>query len=109
MTRQTFNSENHDEVIERCRACDSKDLYLQKDFPRKIALAIVAVGIVTVPWSYGLSLLVVALIDLVIFKLTRWMTVCYRCRSEYRGFRLNPHHKEFDRHVDELYQYGKSH
>ena len=94
-------------MLTQCPSCGAKDLYLQKDFPRKIAIPIVLVGIVTVPWTYGLSLILVALIDFVLYKLVSWMTVCYKCRAEYRGFHKNPSHKEFDRHVDELYQYGK--
>lgn len=93
------------EMIRVCSSCNAKDLYLQKDFPRKIAIPIVLVGIVTVPWTYGISLIVVALIDFILFKAVPWMTVCYRCHAEYRGYALNPAHKEFDRHLDELYRY----
>ncbi|MBI2067176.1 MAG: hypothetical protein HYW02_03470 [Deltaproteobacteria bacterium] len=96
---------NPEEMVIHCLSCNAPDLYLQKDFPRKIAIPIILVGIVTVPWTYGISLLVVALIDFILFRRVPWMTVCYRCRAEYRGFRLNPVHKEFDRHLDELYRY----
>lgn len=94
-------------VLTSCLSCGAGDLYLQKDFPRKIAIPIVIAGIVTVPWTWGLSLIAVALIDFILYRFVPWMTVCYRCRSEHRGFRKNPIHKEFDRHIDELYQYGK--
>lgn len=104
---EKFVSTNPDEEIAQCRACGANDLYLQKDFPRKIAIPIVIVAAVLVPWSYGISLLVAALIDFVIYRRTKWMTVCYKCRAEYRGFRNNPKHKEFDRHLDELYRYGE--
>jgi len=96
-----------EEMIDLCRSCGAKDLYLQKDFPRKVAIPIVLLGIVTVPWTYGLSLIAVALIDFILYRLVPWMTVCYKCRAEYRGFQKNPNHKEFDRHIDELYQYGR--
>lgn len=95
------------EGISTCHACGSKDLYLQKDFPRKIAIPIVIAGAIAVPWTYGISLLAVALIDFIIYQCVPWVTVCYKCRKEYRGFPVNPAHKEFDRHIDELYQYGK--
>ncbi len=93
-----------DETIILCRSCGSKDLYRQKDFPRKIALTIVGLGVLASPWTLGLSLIVVALIDYIIFQLVPWMSVCYKCHAEYRGFRLNPAHQEFDRHKDELYK-----
>ena len=88
-----------------CPQCQCKHLYLQKDFPRKIAIAIVILGIITVPWTLGISLIVVAAIDFVIYQFTPWMLVCYRCKAEYRGQKHTPEHQEFDRHIDELYKY----
>ncbi|MBI2082496.1 MAG: hypothetical protein HYT76_02910 [Deltaproteobacteria bacterium] len=101
-----FAAMNPDDIITTCPSCSAKDLYLQKDFPRKIAISIVVIGIITSFWTYGISLLVVALIDFILFRRVKWMTVCYKCRSEYRGYKPNPAHKEFDRHLDELYRYG---
>ncbi len=103
--RVKFTAGNPEEVIITCRACGAKDLYLQKDFPRTIAIAIVIAGAIAVPWTYGISLIVVALIDFFLFRKVKWMAVCYRCRAEYRGFQPNRAHKEFDRHLDELYKY----
>ena len=92
-------------MVTKCQVCEAKDLYLQKDFPRVIALSIVALGIVTVPWTMGFSLIGVAIIDFVLYQFVPWMCVCYRCHTEYRGFSKNPVHQEFDRHLDELYKY----
>jgi len=92
--------------IENCPSCGAKDLFIQKDFPRKIAIPIVIIAAVLVPWTYGLSLIVAALIDFIIYRRTKWMSVCYKCRAEYRDQPINPAHKEFDRHLDELYRYG---
>lgn len=103
---QQFLAKDKSEIITTCRACEAKDLYLQKKFPRKIGIPIVMLGIISSFWTYGLSLIVVALIDLVLYQVTPWMMVCYRCHAEYRGFAKNPAQKEFDRHTDELYRYG---
>ena len=91
--------------LESCPSCGAKDLYLQKDFPRKIAIPIVVLGALAVPWTYGISLIVVALIDFILYQIVSWVTVCYRCHTVHRGFPKNPSHKEFDRHIDELYRY----
>lgn len=99
---QKFQSETF-EAIASCRACAAPDLYLQKDFPRKIAIPIVILGMIAVPFSYGVSLIIVAIIDWLIFRRTKWMLVCYRCRAEYRGFTPHEKFKEFDRHTGELY------
>lgn len=101
-----FRAGNPEETVVSCTGCGAPDLYIQKDFNRKLALAIVGIGCVLSFWTYGLSLLVVALIDWLLYRRVSWMTVCYRCRAAYRGFRLNPSHREFDRHTEELYRYG---
>jgi len=103
---EKFIATPSDDMVSLCRSCGAKDLYTQKDFPRKIAIPIVVAAAILVPWTYGVSLIVAAIVDYVIFRRTKWMTVCYKCRAEYRGFRQNPAHKEFDRHTDELYKYG---
>ncbi|MBI1909663.1 MAG: hypothetical protein HYS22_05795 [Deltaproteobacteria bacterium] len=101
-----FSSNDKRESITTCRDCGAKDLYLQKTFPRKIGIPIVVIGIIASFWTYGLSLLVVALIDFIFFHLSPWMLVCYRCHAEHRGFAQGLNFKEFDRHTDELYRYG---
>ena len=37
-----------------------------------------------------------ALIDLVLYLAIGKVTVCYRCRAEYRKARINPAHEPFD-------------
>ena len=100
------STKNLKETIDLCLSCGAKDLFRQKDFPRKIAIPIVVIAAIFVPWTYGFSLIAAAVIDFFIYRKTPWMTVCYRCRAEYRGYALNPVHRDFDRHVDELYRYG---
>lgn len=102
---QKIFSKTAEEIITTCHSCGAKDLYLQKKFPRVVALIIIGIGIVLTPKTLGISLLVVALIDFVIYQFIPWILVCYRCRTEHHGFKPNPTHKEFDRHVDELYKY----
>lgn len=97
---------SEEKTIESCPSCNAKDLYRQKDFPRKIAIPIVVIAAVAVPWTYGFSLITAALIDFALYRFVPSMLVCYRCRAEYRGFKINPAYKEFDRHLDELYRYG---
>ena len=39
----------------RCLACGSERLFVQKDFNRKLGVAIVVVGAALSPWTYGAS------------------------------------------------------
>src|SRR5947199_8238351 len=45
----------HGTRIERCAACGHEQLYFQKDFNRTTGIALVVVGSIFVPWTYGLS------------------------------------------------------
>ncbi|HCU24529.1 MAG TPA: hypothetical protein DF383_05885 [Deltaproteobacteria bacterium] len=82
--------------IEHCLVCDSKQLFTQKSFNRNLGLGIVAAGIVLSFWTYGISLIVVALVDLFLYKLLPPMLVCYRCDGEFRGFKPNPRFKPYN-------------
>ena len=75
--------------LEHCLICGHPSFYAEKDFPRPLAFFIVGVGILLSFWTYGISLIVCGLFDVVLFKMLPMMRICYRCRAEYRGF---PHH-----------------
>ena len=55
----------------QCAVCSSTRLYRQRDFSRFLGLAVVVVGAVLVPFTYGLSLPVVFLIDLILYRAWR--------------------------------------
>ena len=76
--------------------CGYDRLYAQKDFNRKIGLAVVAVGAVLSPWTYGLSLVVCMAMDYGLYRFVPEITVCYGCDAIYRGFEHNPRHRAHD-------------
>ncbi len=78
--------ESKENVFERCPICTCRQFYIDKDFNQVLGLAVIAVGIVLVPKTYGLSLPVVAFIDWMLYRKVANMAVCYRCGSEFRGF-----------------------
>ena len=85
--------------VERCLACPSKDLFLRKDFPQRLGVAIVVVGIIisTATWAMERPLLTyavlfaTALIDLVLYVTMPDALMCYRCGALYRGCDLTEH------------------
>ena len=87
-----------------CVICRCRDLYIQKDFNRKVGCAIAAVGAVLAPFTKLISLLVCALIDLVLYLTLPVITVCYRCHSIYRGFSKNPAHDGFNLGINDRYR-----
>jgi hypothetical protein len=82
--------------LQRCLSCGSERLFVQKDFNRKLGLAIVVVGAVLSPWTYGASLVVCMLIDYGLYYLVPEITVCYGCDAIHRGFEHNPTHRAHD-------------
>lgn len=79
-----------------CVVCGYDRLYTQKDFNRKLGLAVVVVGAVLSPWTYGLSLLVCMGLDYGLYRFVPEITVCYGCHTIHRGFEHNPLHRAHD-------------
>jgi hypothetical protein len=95
-----------DAVIERCAACAHDQLYFQKDFNRTTGIALVVLGSIFVPWTYGLSLLGVTILDYIVWRLVKNVIVCYRCHAVHRGYPQNPAIKPFDLVVHDRHVYG---
>ena len=94
------------EKVERCAACDHDELYFQKDFNRTTGVALVAVGAVFVPWTYGISLLAVTILDYIVWRVVKDVIVCYRCQAVHRGYPPNPALKPFDLVTHDRHVYG---
>lgn len=94
------------EKVERCAACDHGELYFQKDFNRTTGVALVAVGAVFVPWTWGLSLLAVTILDYVVWRVVKDVIVCYQCQAVHRGYPPNPAFKPFDLVIHDRHVYG---
>ena len=95
-----------DAVIERCAACGHDQLYFQKDFNRKTGIALVVLGSIFVPWTYGLSLLGVTILDYVVWRLVKDVIVCYECQAVHRGYAVDTAIKPFDLVVHDRHVYG---
>jgi len=93
-------------VIGRCAACDHEQLYFQKDFNRTTGVALVAVGAVFVPWTYGISLLAVTILDYIVWRVVKDVIVCYECQAVHRGYPPNPELKPFDLVIHDRHVYG---
>jgi hypothetical protein len=93
-----------DGIVDRCPACDGKELYVQRDFNQKAGLAIVIVGAVLAPFTpFYSSLIVATLVDAALYLVLPEITICYRCHAHFRGFARNPKHHAFDLHTAEQY------
>ena len=99
-------------VLESCPVCGSEELYIRKDFPQRLGvLLVVVVGLASIGffargellWALGV-LVALVMVDLAIYHLVPQMTVCYRCRAEFRDVPTNPAHAGFDLATAEKYR-----
>ena len=93
-------------LIEQCAACGHPELYFQKDFNRTTGIALVVLGSIFVPWTYGLSLLGVTILDYIVWRLVKDVIVCYDCQAVHRGYPPNPAIKPFDLVIHDRHVYG---
>lgn len=90
-------------LVDRCVLCGCGHLYIEKDFNGYVGFAVVAGAIVAsaILWTRNLLgslgvLAAAALIDLLVWSLSRERTVCYRCVAQYRGADPNPEHERYE-------------
>jgi hypothetical protein len=80
-------------VLRRCMVCPSTELFVRKDFPQRLGVAIVVVGFAAscVTWAWQMLvptfaiLFGTALIDVVLYLVMPECLTCYRCAARYRG------------------------
>jgi hypothetical protein len=79
--------------LARCLVCPSTELFVRKDFPQRLGVGIVTVGLAAscVAWAWRelfatfAILFGSALLDVVIYFLVPDCLTCYRCGARYRG------------------------
>jgi len=98
--------------LRRCLVCPSTDLYVRKDFPQRLGVAIVALGVVgsSIAWGYSLPILTfailfaTALVDVVLYLVMPDAVMCYRCQAEYRLAPAMQSHGPFQLETHERYR-----
>ena len=91
-------------MLRRCPVCGGDEFYLQRDFNRRLGLALVVLGILLAWPTRGVSLAVVAVFDLALYFLLPGITICYRCDAIFRGLTRNPAHGGFELATHDKYR-----
>ena len=101
-----------DRDVTRCLACPSTDLFVRKDFPQRLGVLLVIIGLIgstvawyyySLWWTYGI-LFGTVLIDLVLYLFVGDCLMCYRCGAIYRGLKSLEEHKPFNLETHERYR-----
>ena len=98
--------------LHRCLVCPSVDLFVRKDFPQRLGVALVAIGVIgsSIAWGYTnvvltfAILFATALIDVVLYLFVGDALMCYRCHAEYRSVEDMEQHGAFDLETHERYR-----
>jgi hypothetical protein len=99
--------------LESCPRCGCKDIFIRKDFPQKLGMAIVVLAAVLFlilaarPTTFylGAWLLVAAVVvDAVFYLFVPKVMTCYRCRTDFRGVPINPAFGKFELATAEKYR-----
>lgn len=101
----------HNNQVDVCPRCEKTDFYVQRDFNGKIGLGIAVlfalVGLIFValdrPVYFYACLGAAAIIDLALYLSLPEITICYSCKTAFRGARKNPAHEPFDLHTADMY------
>lgn len=105
-----------DEPLSVCPKCGCRDLFIRKDFPQKLGLSIVIVAAIAFLvlaasrqnfYLGAIVLISAAIIDAALYWFVPKITVCYRCRGEFRDRPLNPEHEGFELAIAEKYRTTK--
>lgn len=107
---------NHDAVsgtnLKVCPVCACEEMFIRKDFPQRLGLAmVIVVGLAScwlfargqLLWSLGV-LVGLVLVDLAIYGFVPKITSCYRCRTEFLDAPHDPQHVGFDLATSEKYR-----
>ncbi len=95
-------------TVDTCPVCGCRHLYPQRDINRGMGCLLVLVGAALAPWTWGLSLVVLLLVDLALYFRLQEVVVCYKCDTVFRDARPGPRQKEFDLLKHDVLKYGKS-
>lgn len=98
--------------VRRCALCPGREFFIRKDFPQKAGLMLVILFGLVATVFYAMENIAatfatlggLVLIDAIIYLFVGKVTVCYRCRAEYRGTSGQPHHEGFDLATSEKYR-----
>ena len=102
--------------IERCAFCGNRAFFLQKDFDQRLGCLFIALSLAAalfVGWKFGWIwftpvLLATVVVDWIVARRIRPVTICYRCDAEYRDLPSNLRHRGYDPHVAERYAKTKT-
>ena len=107
-----FAEQNAGPQLVRCLVCPSTELFVRKNFPQRLGVAIVVIGLAMscISWAYRdlfwtfAILFSTALLDVILFFVVPDCLTCYRCGARYTGTEEMSHFGNFNLETHEKYR-----
>lgn len=106
ITDVKFTPAHEQGELKECPVCTRMDFYKQKDFNRKIGVALFVIAAILSVWTYGLSLVALYLVDLFLFRRLAMVAVCYKCRTNFRHVANMAEIRDFDHEMNDRIVYS---
>jgi uncharacterized protein (DUF983 family) len=90
-----------------CPVCGAADLYQQRDFSRRVGLALAAIGLLTGPFTHWISTVAFIALDAGLYLLVPVVAVCYACEAQQRGVEKAHLPEKFEIAIHDVYRFGK--
>lgn len=101
-----FTHEHEEGILKECPVCTRQDFYKQKDFNRVIGVTLFVIAAILSIWTYGLSLVVLYLLDLFLFRRLALVAICYKCRTNFRRLKNMNEIRDFDHEMNDRIVYS---
>ena len=101
-----FTQEQEQGNLKECPVCTRMDFYKQKDFNRKIGVVLFVIAAILSIWTYGLSLVVLYLLDLFLFRKLSMVAICYKCQTNFRKVKNILEIRDFDHEMNDRIVYS---
>ena len=89
-----FTKEHEEGTLKDCPGCERMDFYSQKDFNRKLGVALFVLAAVAStlmlwfglnPFWYLSSFIFLYILDFILFRRLNQIAICYKCNAIFRG------------------------
>ncbi len=101
-----FSQDQEQGILKECPVCTRQDFYKQKDFNRKIGVILFVIAAILSIWTYGLSLVILYLLDLFLFKKLALVAICYKCKTNFRRVKNIDEIRDFDHEMNDRIVYA---
>ncbi len=101
-----FTKDQEEGILKECPVCTRMDFYKQKDFNRKIGVILFVIAAILSIWTYGLSLVVLYLLDLFLFRKLAVVAICYKCQTNFRRVKNIIEIRDFDHEMNDRIVYA---